>query len=769
MSGNPEQRLNLPNHRILIIDDNESIHADFRKILIGKPREVCAARAAFFDDEPDEPALPTYEIDSAFQGAEGFERAMKADQEGRPYSMAFVDVRMPPGWDGIKTIQHLWEKQPELQAVLCTAYSDYSWTEMTQRLGQSDRLLILKKPFDVIEVRQLACALTEKWVLARQARMKIDELEVVVAERTANLAEVNRQLESEIEARRNAESHFRQVVELCPYAVLMVNQQGKIELVNSETEQLFDYGRAELIGQPVELLIPERFRARHAGHVAEFLGSNRLPNGPLPADFVGLCKDGREVPVQIRLKRLETSQGTFALSALMDISERKQMEEQLRHDATHDALTNLPNRALLLVRLEQSLQRTQRRAPYNFAVLFLDLDRFKNINDSLGHLIGDKLLIAAARRIQSCLRPEDMLARIGGDEFSILLDDMNDQNGPIRVAQRILEEFKKPFEIDGEQLVTTTSIGITFSSMGYYRAEDILRDADTAMYEAKADGKECFRVFDQGMHQRAKSMLVLENELRRAVEQREFLCQFQPIVSLQDGRVVAFETLLRWQHPHRGLLLPDEFLEVAENLGLIIPIGRDVILNSFRQLKSWKSVCDEPFSVHINISPRQLAEKSLMQQINEAVRSTGIDPADVCLEITEDAVLENSGIVADRLEQLKKMGFLLQVDDFGTGYASLSYLYRFPFSALKIDRSFISGRAGSAPNWQIAESIIRLAHNLNMTVVAEGIETEEQLARLQVIGCDLGQGFLFNAPMDEQTALSLLQNPRPLLPAPRLV
>ncbi|MGH7201957.1 MAG: GGDEF/EAL domain-containing response regulator [Planctomycetaceae bacterium] len=741
-----------------MIDDNEAIHADFRKILAAPDETVSRARAALFGEELAATAGIRCGLDSAFHGRQGHEMVLQAIEEGRPYAMAFVDVRMPPGWDGVQTVRNIWKDDGEIQIVLCTAYSDYSWNEMAAALGRPDQFTVLKKPFDIVEVRQIACALTEKWNLARQARWKLDELEQMVEERTASLTDLNRQLATEIEARRNAEKHFRLVIEAAPYAVVTVDPRGTIVLVNSETERLFGYQRDEIIGQRVEMLLPERHRAGHPEKLASFFSAPGPVRADLPRDLTALHKDGHEIPVQIRLRRLDAEQGVYALGALMDISEQKRMEERLRHEATHDPLTGLPNRALFLERLRQALRRGERRPKDLFAVLFLDLDRFKYINDSLGHVIGDKLLDETARRIEWCVRSEDMVARLGGDEFAVLIDSIEDQAIPIRVARRIHEALANPFHIDGEELFTAASIGIAVSTTGYLRPEDVLRDADTAMYQAKSQGKGCFCVFDQTMHQRAKTILALENDLRRAVELGEFSNAYQPIVALDDGRIIALEALARWRHPERGLLLPGEFIGVAENASLIHHIGWSVFREACRDLRDWRRqhAGADACPVSINIVPVQLAEANLMDRISRFLHEADLTPQNVMLEVTEGAFLENTDLIAARLARLKHMGFRLVVDDFGTGYASLSYLYRFPFDTLKIDHSFISGRADSDPNWRIVEAIVSLAHNLGMSVVAEGVETEEQLQRLRDLGCDSVQGFLFSRPVEAQAAGAMI-------------
>ena len=441
-----------------------------------------------------------------------------------------------------------------------------------------------------------------------------------------------------------------------------------------------------------------------------------------------------------------------------DITERKTAEEQLLHDAFHDALTNLSNRALFMDRLAGAVARGRRREDYLFAVLFLDVDRFKVVNDSLGHLAGDQLLVTIARRLETCLRPGDTVARLGGDEFAILLEDISDVSDSIRVAERIQRELQQAFNLSGNEVFASASIGIAPASSSYERAEDVLRDADTAMYRAKALGKARHQVFDRTMHARAVALLQLETDLRRALDREEFRLYYQPIVEFSSGRIEGFEALIRWQHPERNIIPPSEFIPVAEENGLIIPIGRWAIREACRQLKIWQQQfpIDPPLSVSVNISGKQLSRPDLVDEIKAALKETGIDPSTLKLEITESVIMENAEYAVEMLLQLRALNVQLNVDDFGTGYSSLSYLHRFPVNTLKIDRSFVSRIDAKSENSEIIGTILTLAKNLGMSVIAEGVETDEQLQRLYSLGCLEGQGFLFSVPLDGESVAKLL-------------
>jgi diguanylate cyclase (GGDEF)-like protein/PAS domain S-box-containing protein len=432
----------------------------------------------------------------------------------------------------------------------------------------------------------------------------------------------------------------------------------------------------------------------------------------------------------------------------------------------YDPLTGLPNRALFVERLEGALDRARRRRGYLFAVLFLDLDRFKLINDSLGHLAGDLLLTVLAKRFSSCIRPGDVIGRFGGDEFAILLDNIADAEDGTRIAERILASVGEPIDLDGHEAALSGSIGIAFSATGYQKAEDLLRDADTAMYRAKSQGRARFEVFDEAMRARVMALLSMENDLRRALERGELQVHYQPIVSLAQGRLVGFEALVRWRHPQRGIVFPAEFIPVAEEAGLIVPIGEFVLREACRQLRLWHDdLGSRRLSMSVNCSARQFARSDFPKAFERILGETGIDPATLKLEITESVLMEGSETVTNLFNRLKEMGVELHLDDFGTGYSSLSYLHRFPLDALKIDRSFVAKL--DAPDGDLADgpafvrSIVALAHSRRMGVIAEGVETAEQVAHLRALDCEIGQGYFFSKAVDGAAASALVAGPVP--------
>lgn len=565
------------------------------------------------------------------------------------------------------------------------------------------------------------------------------------------------ELKATEEALRQSEEQFRHTFEYAPIGMAIQSLQGSFLRVNQGLCEPLGYSAEELLGKSfADLIHPEELEA--------FLNQQQH----LLADEINcfqmesryLAKDGHVVYALLKMVLVRDLMGQplHLLGQFVDISDRKQVEQQLVHDAFHDALTGLPNRAMFLERVSTALKRIKRYPHQLFAVLFLDIDRFKIVNDSMGPVMGDRLLMAIADKLNQCLRSTDMVARLGGDEFSILLEDIKDIKDATKVADRILELLGSPFTLNGYEVVTTASIGIAMLSPTYEQAEQVLRDADIAMYRAKRAGKARYEIFDKVMYSYALGLLQLENDLRRAIEKREFKLHYQPITSLVSASITGFEALVRWYHPEKGMVSPVEFIPIAEETGLIVPLGEWVIREACQQMKQWQEQFPwaAALKMSVNLSAKQLREPNLIQTIDDILLETNLNPNCLKLEITESVLMENTEIVAKILWQLRARNIELSLDDFGTGYSSLSYLHSFPVNTVKIDRSFVSRMSENEENSEIVKAIVTLAHTLGMDAVAEGIETSEQLAQLQSLACEQGQGYFFSKPLDSQAATELL-------------
>jgi diguanylate cyclase len=555
------------NRRLLVIDDNPEIHRDFGKILGGHAQDEASlseAEQLLFGASAHTAEVAAYELTFASQGQEAVELTRRAFEAGQPFAVAFVDMRMPPGWDGLETIQHLWAVDPDVQVVVCSAHSDYDWNDFVQQLGPSDKLLVLKKPFEPIEVMQ--------W------------------------------------------------------------------------------------------------------------------------------------------------------------------------------LTGLPNRTLLDDRLAQAIAHADRDSQ-EVAVLVVDLDRFKRINDSLGHRAGDELLCEVARRLSALMTSIDTVARVGGDEFVIVMSPLAQHADAEAVARRVIEALQGPVRAGGVDVYVSPSIGIAFYPGDGTSVQTLVAQADAAMYAAKQTGRNAYRCFTAGMDAITRERLALENDLRQALAAQQFELHYQPKVDTATGQIHSAEALIRWRHPKRGLIGPDEFIPLAEECGLIGPIGEWVVREACRQCKSWQSEGLPPLRVAVNVAATQFRQGNLLQMVRRALEDAKLEPRFLEVELTESAVMTDPEDSIGILEHLSRLGVLVSVDDFGTGYSSMSYLRRFPIDKLKIDRSFIREVMSRPDDASIVRAIVSLAHSLRLKVVAEGVETGEQLGFLRNVGCDQYQGFHFSPPV----------------------
>ncbi|MGF1523948.1 MAG: EAL domain-containing protein [Leptolyngbyaceae cyanobacterium] len=530
------------------------------------------------------------------------------------------------------------------------------------------------------------------------------------------------------EALYRREKDLHTVVESMVDDLMILNKEGKIIFVNPATERIFNRRSAELLESSLGIPITVNSRAE--------INIQRSGKSPLGVDFA--CS------------RVLWQGSSAYLLSLREITERRQV---------YDPLTRLPTRILFDERLQHVINLSQRQNDFCFALLFIDLDRFKVINDSLGHTSGDQLLMQFALRIQEQLRACDMLARLSGDEFAVLLEGLNYLDDAIKVAERINTALAQPFELEGHEVFTSASIGIALGRATLEHPRDLIREADTAMYRAKAKGGANYAIFDKEMHAQAVMRLQLETDLRHAINCQELVVYYQPIIALSSNKLLGLEALLRWYHPNRGEISPEQFIPVAEETGLIIPIGQYVLSQACQQAQDWleQGLLPAAFKISVNLSSKQLSNPDLVDQILQTLEKTGLPSHHLQLEITESSLMENPITAASIFRELEAHSIRLAMDDFGTGYSSLNYLRRFPIHTLKIDRSFTYRLGTQDEDLEIVQSIVSLARNLKINVIAEGIETEVQLGCLQTIGCDLGQGFLFAKALDSQATFDFLQ------------
>jgi diguanylate cyclase (GGDEF)-like protein/PAS domain S-box-containing protein len=665
--------------------------------------------------------------------------------------LVLLDLMMPE-MSGIEVLRRI-KADPavaHLPVVMISAEMDMDKVAECIKTGAED---YLPKPFNPVILAARVSSCLERLRLRAREQAYQAQLERQVAERTAALAASE---ERYALAARGANDG------LWDWEL----QTNRIYL-SPRWKQMLGYAEHELGGDPAEWLQRLHPDDRELTEVRLEAHFQRLLTH-FEQEYRIRHKDGSYRWMLCRGLAVwdETGRAVRMAGSQTDITERKQAEQRLLHDALHDGLTGLPNRALFLDRLKHGLSRTRRSDDHQFAVMFLDLDRFKVINDSLGHSTGDMLLKTIAERLEQCVRPGDTVARLGGDEFTILLDDIGPDQAVIDVAERVQQAISAPILLDQQQVFTTASIGITHSSIGYDSASDLVRDADTAMYYAKLGGKAQAVLFDPAMHAAATERLQLESALRWAYERDELRLHYQPIVELATGRTVGLEALLRWQHPQRGLLYPDSFIQVAEETGLIVPIGWWVLREACGQLSRWHRTIPQarPLWLTVNISAKQLTQPNAATQIMEILAESGLSSSALKLEITETTFLEHSKRTTDILQQLREAGIQVCLDDFGTGYSSLSYLQNLPIDVLKIDRSF-TGQIGEAgERSEIVRTILALAQTLGLRAVAEGTETREQAELLLAMHCEFGQGWLFSQALAPEQAEQLMQANLSLVP-----
>ncbi len=863
---------------LLIADDNPSIHADFQKILGPESKatqNLEATQAVLFGTDIEPVEELNFSIDSAFQGEEALLLVRQGLKNNIHYAVAFVDVRMPPGIDGVETTKLLWELDPNIQVVICTAYTDYSWEELNQRLGHTDRLLILKKPFENIEVRQLADALTKKWLVHQQLQEYMNHLQDLVEERTAKLAsslavvkatlnattdgilvvskdqkiiDYNKKFlkilhipqpiadtgedekaraividqiknpETFINHAKEAYAHpecelhdilnFKdgRIIEYFSIPLLVeeeitgrvfsfrdVTVQKKLEKqLKEHTEKLeksLSLVRATLESTADAILVIDNHH-RIVDYNQNFVEMHQIPlsilnkhNSPLVLELVSrLMEDPKRFIDNVHIIEEHPDQSSFNTEvfkdgriidcyshpqllgdkiigrvwSLRDITAQKKLEEELRYKTTHDTLTDVYNHLVLSDRIQHAISEAKKHKRM-VAVLLLDIDSFRLINDTLGHNVGDDILKILAKRLLSIIEKNNTLGRVGGDEFIIILPSVEKIDSIIATSQKILTKVAEPFKIDAKDLSITVSIGISLYPKDGNDANTLIKNASAANDSAKLMGRNNFKFFTAELNMDAVKRLELENDLLRALKQNEFILYYQPIIDLATGKIVGVEALIRWQHPKLGLMPPQTFVHVAEETGLMSAIGKWVLLTACQQNKMWQDQGLDFIRVAVNLTTKQLTEENFVADVAEILKQTQLNSKYLELEMTETSVIEGSDKIIRTMQELKNIGVKLAVDDFGTGYSSLSYLYELPVDSIKIDRTFINYITKSPNDIMVVSAIIEMAKSLKLRSLAEGVETKEQVDFLRQHHCDELQGFYFGHPEPAETIEKILR------------
>lgn len=717
--------------RIIVIDDNPDIHDDFIKILTTKAAtDLDNLSNKLFGKKTEDLSLPMFEITTAYQGQEGILLVEQAVKKNQPYSLAFVDIRMPPGLDGIETIKQLWEIDKDLQVVICTAYSDYSWEEMVEGLGKTDNLLILKKPFDHIAVRQLACALTKKWELLRSARNYTTALKEQVDDRTESL--------------QKSLSLVKATLESSNDGILVLNEKGKIIDYNQKFISM--WGIPQNIVDEMDEHVVFNYIKNNVIDSEEFLA--KIMELYTHTDSMSIINikfvDGRIVDCFSHTQKLNDKTVGLVLN-FHDSTARAKLEEKLQYQAMHDSLTGLPNRIMLLDKIKQAIHTSDQNHTLT-ALMFLDLDRFKLINDSLSHAVGDELLQETSSRLHATMRIEDTLARLGGDEFVLVFTNISHEHHIQKMAEKIHNLFLEPFSIAGRKVTVTASIGISIYPKNGTTVNALLSNADAAMYNAKKMGSNNFQFYTEEMNEDSLTKLDQESQLRNAIRKNELFLCYQPEYDILKNKIMAVEALIRWRHPEKGILLPIDFIPLAEETGLIVSIGEWVIRTACKQNKAWQNQGLPPIRVAVNVVSQQLKQNNFVETVRNIIHEYDLDPKYLEIELTENVIISSIDIMKT-VTELKALGVVIAVDDFGTGYSSLSYLNKIPLDRLKIDGSFIKNIVNEEDDDVIIRTVIAMAHNLNLEVIAEGVETKNQLDFLKSNKCGEVQGFYYSEPL----------------------
>ena len=749
--------------RILVVDDEQAILNLYQEIF-----SVMSPASQGFGKKHSDRILPDIQqhpiISTQIFSLALYQRgedALQAVQEGlvknTPFAVAFIDAHLLPGGgelegEGIALAAKIREFDPRIELVLMTGYTNVNPQDIIVKVPPLHKILYLEKPICSKEIYQFAASLGAKWQTERELERAHENLEHWLHERTVELIQANQSLEK-------SEARYRIVLESVPDPILVYDMESRVEYLNPAFSRVFGWTLAECRGQALNF-VPDEFRDE-SRLIIEKINAGETVSG---LETRRLKKDGTRIDISLSGAGFFDQSGKLwgRVMTLQNITERKKTEEEIKFLAYHDALTGLPNRKAFYTRLEDNILQSQgqaghkrRRSLGKWALVFMDLDRFKNINDTLGHEIGDALLRIVAERLRHSVRKTDFVFRLGGDEFTLILNALHDATDTVKIAQKIRAAVAHPCLIHEHSIYITISLGISLYPDDGSDVESLVKKADMAMYAAK-DEKEGYRFFTEEMNQKALERMNLESSLRHALQEHQLMMYYQPLVD-EHRHIVGTEALLRWKHPQLGVISPTKFIPIAEETGAIVPIGKWAMYTACQQTARWHQMGFSNFYVAINLSTRQFREPDLTDMVMHVLEITGLPPHCLKLEVTESGIMDNPEEAALKMQELRQKGVHFSIDDFGTGYSSLSYLKRFPIDTLKIDRSFVIDATTNTDDQEIIKTIIAMAHSLHMNIVAEGVETREQEEFLADHGCQMMQGFFFGRPMAPERFEELLQ------------
>ena len=729
-------------NRILVVDDNEVIHESLKKILSVKNNDSFDEDEAilFNDNIPLHTDAIQISMDSVYQGLDAVTKVQQSIDEKAPYAVAFVDILMPPGIDGIETIKQIWKIDPLIQVIICSAYSEYSWEDILAQLGESENFIILKKPFEVIEINQLVTALTKKWYLRKQLNYQLVNLQHILDEKTKDL--------------KNSLSFIKATFNATAEGIITVNNNNKITSYNDVFIEQLNIPKA---------LFAENNILNPTDYIEDYM--QRDPEFSYFFDKIMQHSESSFEITTPKSKIIEVSKKDQLLDkqvigkvfSFRDITSHKVLESQLLFQATHDSLTTLPNRVFLKNRVEQAILHATRHKQH-LGLLLLDLNDFKQVNDTLGHACGDELLKAVSLRLKDNIRKVDIVARLGGDEFVVVITEIDNLEDIEKFAGQIIDSLGQPYyQINGNTLCVTASCGISFYPDHATTFDILLKNADVSLYRAKKLKRGSFQIFESTFNEGLEEVSKVTSALHLALKNKEFSLVYQPLIELESEIIIGFEALLRWNNPIFGDISPSKFIPMTEKTGLIISIGEWVFKEACCQLKRWHDQGFKKLMMSINISGYQLKQDDFVDVISKIISETEVSADSIELELTESSIMENIEESSSKIQQLKQLGISFSIDDFGTGYSNFSHLQYLPFDKIKIDKVFVDQILTKQTDCMV-DSIIELSKKIGLTVLAEGVEYKEQVEYLKKYYCDQAQGYFYSYPISSIECTKILSN-----------